>query len=59
MTGFLGKGHISYSDAEKAVITYDKNGAEKTRETEYTSFGGRMEFADDGSIIWEDFMQTT
>lgn len=58
MTGFLGKGHISYSDAEKAVITYDKSGAEKTRETEYTSGGGRMEFADDGSIIWEDFMQT-
>ena len=59
MTGFLGKGHINYNDAEKSVITHDKNGAEKSRETEYTSGGGRMEFTDDRSIIWEDFMETT
>ena len=59
MTGFPGKGHFSYSDAEKSVITYDRNGTEKSRETEYTAGSGRIEFADDGSMIWEDFMETT
>ncbi len=59
MTGYLGKGHINYSDAEKSAVTYDKNGTEKSRDTKYTSGGGRIEFTDDGSIIWEDFMETT
>lgn len=58
MTGFVGDGHINYSDAEKQIITCDKNGKEKSREIEYSMGGGRMEFEDDGIIVWKDSMES-
>ena len=59
MTCFMGNGHINYSDAEKQIITCDKNGKEKSRENEYSMGGGRMEFEDDGTIVWKDSMEST
>lgn len=59
MTGYSGNGHINYSDAEKYIITCDKNDTEKSRETEYVMGGGRFVFEEDGSIVWNDSMETT
>ena len=46
-------------DYEKQIITCDKNGKEKSRENEYSMGGGRMEFEDDGTIVWKDSMEST
>ena len=45
---------VNYSDAVKTKITYNENGTEAGRETVYGNGIGRMQFTDDGALLWEN-----
>lgn len=49
---------VNYTGAVKTVIYYNKSGTEKSRETAYTDGAGRMQFGDDGSLVWNNSMET-
>lgn len=45
---------VNYKDAVKEEITYGEAGAETSRKTVYGNGIGRMQFTEDGALLWED-----
>ena len=45
---------VNYTDAVKTKITFDKNGSEKQRQTEYDYGSGRMQFTDPDHLVWNN-----
>ena len=45
---------VNYRDAVKEEITYSEDGAETGRKTVYENGIGRMQFTDDGALLWQD-----
>jgi cytoskeletal protein RodZ len=45
---------VNYKDAVKEEITYGEDGAETSRKTVYGNGIGRMQFTEDGALLWED-----
>ena len=44
---------VNYTDAVRDLITFDKTGKEKTRETEYDNGAGRIIFKDTDHLTWK------
>lgn len=49
---------INYTDAVKTKVTYDKNGKETSRSTEYNNGVGRIQFSDKDNLKWENSMDS-
>ena len=45
---------VNYKDAVKEEITYSEDGAETGRKTVYENGIGRMQFSDDGALLWQN-----
>lgn len=60
MSGYFSGGtyRVSYTDAVRVDIRYYKSGDEKSRETVYSGGAGRMQFGDDGSLVWYNPMES-
>lgn len=48
---------INYTDSIKYAVTYDKNGGEAARETEYENGSGRIQFTEKGKLLWDDSLE--
>jgi predicted small secreted protein len=48
---------VNYTDAVKYVISYDKNGNERSREKEYDYGSGRMQFTDKDHLTWNNITE--
>ena len=44
---------VNYTGAVRDLITFDKTGKEKTRETEYDNGAGRIIFKDTNRLVWK------
>lgn len=48
---------VNYTDAVKYTVSYNSNGKEKSRETEYENGAGRITFADTEHFTWNNSME--
>ena len=49
---------ISYKDALVSLVTYNEDGTVKSSETVASSVTGRVQFAEDGRLLWNDGVNT-
>ena len=59
MSGYLSDINykIVYDNAVKASVSYDSEGKEKSRETEYENGSGKIVFDDNNGFTWENGME--
>lgn len=60
MSGYLSDINykVIYDNAVKTVISYNSEGKEKSRETEYENGSGRIVFDDNNGFTWENEMES-